>query len=78
VPLFDDCAPAMAVRTPNLTLRYLLFQHREGGLAACQLNHTSSLRPDVVEIQNDRIPFSAVDTRRIAKMVEEEEKIPAA
>jgi hypothetical protein len=64
VRLFDDGAAAMAVRAPNLALRDFLLEHGESCLSIRQLDYTSSLRPDVIEVQDHGIHLAAVHAWR--------------
>ena len=77
VGLLDDRAGAVAVRAPDLAFRDLRHEQSEGGLPAGQLNHTGSLRPDMIEIQDDWVRLPAVDAGSRREVVEEEEKVAA-
>ena len=78
VRLFDDSAAAVAVRAPNLALPNLLLEHGECSLSIRQLDHTGSLLPDVIEIQDHGIRLAAVHARRVGEIVEEKGEVAAA
>ena len=78
VLLLDDRASPVAVGAAHLALRNLPSKRRQRGLAACELHHAPSFLTDMIEVQDDWIGLTAVDTRSGAQILEEEEKISSS
>jgi hypothetical protein len=68
--------PAMTVGAPNFALVDLRLEVREGMFEVGEGNHPfPSLRPDVVELQDQDVRLPAIEARRVAEVVQQETEV---
>lgn len=78
VLLLDDRPSPVAIGAAHFALRNLLSKRGERALASRELHHAPSFLTDVIEVEDDWIGRTAVDTRSGAQVLEEEEKISSS
>ena len=78
VVLLLGCAPSVARGAANLALADLPLQRGDRVLAVGELNDSGAFCPHMVEVENDRIPLTAVDAPRRLEICKEEEHVPLA
>jgi hypothetical protein len=77
VALLLDRTPAMAVCTSDLTLRDLALDGRYRVLLVGELHNVIPLHPDMIEVQDDWIAFSAVRADGSFQVIDDEQQIPS-
>jgi hypothetical protein len=76
VALLLDRTAAVAVRTSDLALGDLALERGDRVLAVSKLHNVIAFCPDMIEVQHDRIAFSAVHTSGALEVVDDELQVP--
>lgn len=69
------CTPPMAVCAPDFALGDLLTDRRQRVLRPNEISNTMSLPSHVIEVEDERVPFTTVHAMVSSQMVKDEPKV---